>query len=146
MERLTGRSLHHLTHESQKLRSTTLPHDIDPPFESCRLCRLWISNSCPGGSIPIMVIANAIQMVVLMGASKQETCGRNSLRRCVKQSMMNAVPTGALNKENSNLTNAQQIIVDSVMNARTVQAGSDLNPRLRVWGGELAPMNLLLSW
>ena len=42
-----------------------------------------------------MVVANAIQVVVLMGASKNE---------------------------NANLTNAQQIVVDSVMNARTVQA------------------------
>ena len=42
-----------------------------------------------------MVIANALQMIVLLGASK---------------------------KENANLTNAQQIVVDSVMNARTVQA------------------------
>ncbi|CAE7217756.1 ABCB1 [Symbiodinium natans] len=55
----------------------------------------WQMSLVMLGSIPIMVIANAIQMVVLMGASKQE---------------------------NSNLTNAQQIIVDSVMNARTVQA------------------------
>eukprot|EP00435_Cladocopium_sp_Y103_P003448 s4310_g1.t1 len=47
------------------------------------------------GSIPVMVLANAIQMVVLLGAAKSE---------------------------NENLTQAQQIVTDSVMNARTVQA------------------------
>lgn len=47
------------------------------------------------GSIPIMILANAIQMIVLLGASKND---------------------------NENLTNAQQIVTDSLMNARTVQA------------------------
>jgi len=47
------------------------------------------------GSIPVMVLANAIQMVVLLGAAKSE---------------------------NENLTNAQQIVTEAVMNARTVQA------------------------
>eukprot|EP00438_Fugacium_kawagutii_P035094 Skav226924 [mRNA] locus=scaffold3728:95013:98921:- [translate_table: standard] len=47
------------------------------------------------GSIPVMVLANAVQMVMLLGAAKSE---------------------------NENLTNAQQIVTDSVMNARTVQA------------------------
>ncbi|CAE7260932.1 ABCB1 [Symbiodinium pilosum] len=55
----------------------------------------WQMSLVMLGSIPIMVVANAIQVVVLMGASKNE---------------------------NANLTNAQQIVVDSVMNARTVQA------------------------
>eukprot|EP00439_Symbiodinium_sp_Y106_P024056 s2066_g2.t3 len=55
----------------------------------------WQMSLVMLGSIPIMVIANALQMIVLLGASK---------------------------KENANLTNAQQIVVDSVMNARTVQA------------------------
>ncbi|CAJ1374272.1 unnamed protein product [Effrenium voratum] len=47
------------------------------------------------GSIPIMIVANAIQMLVLLGATKNE---------------------------NEDLTHAQQIVVDSVMNARTIQA------------------------
>jgi len=47
------------------------------------------------GSIPVMILANAIQMLVLLGASKND---------------------------NENLTNAQQIVTDSLMNARTVQA------------------------
>ena len=46
-------------------------------------------------SIPVMIGANVIQMLVLLGASKTD---------------------------NENLTNAQQIVTDSLMNARTVQA------------------------
>jgi len=55
----------------------------------------WQMSLVMLGSIPIMVAANALQMLVLLGASKNE---------------------------NENITNAQQIVVDSVMNARTVQA------------------------
>ncbi|CAL1142099.1 unnamed protein product [Cladocopium goreaui] len=55
----------------------------------------WQMSLVMLGSIPIMVAANAIQMLVLLGASKNE---------------------------NENLTNAQQVVTDSVMNARTVQA------------------------
>ena len=46
-------------------------------------------------SIPVMIGANVIQMLVLLGASKTD---------------------------NENLTNAQQIVTDSLKNARTVQA------------------------
>lgn len=55
----------------------------------------WQMSLVMLGSIPIMVAANAVQMLVLLGASKNE---------------------------NENLTNAQQVVTDSVMNARTVQA------------------------
>ena len=55
----------------------------------------WQMSLVMLGSVPIMVAANALQMLVLLGASKSE---------------------------NENITNAQQIVVDSVMNARTVQA------------------------
>ncbi|CAK9118150.1 unnamed protein product [Durusdinium trenchii] len=54
-----------------------------------------MGNEMKRGSIPIMILANAIQMIVLLGASKND---------------------------NENLTNAQQIVTDSLMNARTVQA------------------------
>ena len=55
----------------------------------------WQMSLVMLGSIPIMIAAQAIQMLVLLGASKNE---------------------------NENITNANQIVVDSVMNARTVQA------------------------
>ncbi|CAK9045272.1 ATP-dependent translocase ABCB1 (ATP-binding cassette sub-family B member 1) (Multidrug resistance protein 1) (P-glycoprotein 1) (Phospholipid transporter ABCB1) (CD antigen CD243) [Durusdinium trenchii] len=55
----------------------------------------WQMSLVMLGSIPVMILANAIQMMVLLGASKNE---------------------------NTNLKNAQQIVTDSVMNARTVQA------------------------
>ena len=55
----------------------------------------WEMSLVMLGSIPIMIAAQAIQMLVLLGASKNE---------------------------NENITNANQIVVDSVMNARTVQA------------------------
>jgi len=55
----------------------------------------WEMSLVMLGSIPIMIAAQALQMLVLLGASKSE---------------------------NENITNANQIVVDSVMNARTVQA------------------------
>jgi len=55
----------------------------------------WEMSLVMLGSIPIMIAAQALQMLVLLGASKNE---------------------------NENITNANQIVVDSVMNARTVQA------------------------
>ncbi|CAJ1449438.1 unnamed protein product, partial [Effrenium voratum] len=61
------------------------------------------------GSIPIMIVANAIQMLVLLGATKNE---------------------------NEDLTMAQQIVTDSVMNARTVQA----------LGVEKALVAMYVSW
>eukprot|EP00435_Cladocopium_sp_Y103_P060749 s354_g22.t1 len=64
----------------------------------------WQMSLVMLGSIPIMVAANAIQMLVLLGASKNEILGRLGHRK------------------NENLTNAQQVVTDSVMNARTVQA------------------------
>lgn len=55
----------------------------------------WQMSLVMLGAIPLMVLANAIQMMVLLGASKNE---------------------------NETLKNAQQLVTDSVMNARTVQA------------------------
>ncbi|CAE7381505.1 ABCB1, partial [Symbiodinium pilosum] len=55
----------------------------------------WQMSLVMLGSIPVMIAAQALQMLVLLGASKNE---------------------------NENITNANQIVVDSVMNARTVQA------------------------
>ena len=55
----------------------------------------WEMSLVMLGSIPVMIAAQALQMLVLLGAAKSE---------------------------NENITNANQIVVDSVMNARTVQA------------------------
>ena len=55
----------------------------------------WQMSLVMLGAIPIMVLANAMQFLVMLGASKNE---------------------------NQNLTNAQQVVTDSLMNARTVQA------------------------
>ena len=55
----------------------------------------WQMSLVMLASIPIMIAASALQWLVLLGASKNE---------------------------NQNITNANQIVVDSVMNARTVQA------------------------
>mmetsp|Transcript_59499 Transcript_59499/g.139248 ORF Transcript_59499/g.139248 Transcript_59499/m.139248 type:complete len:1290 (-) Transcript_59499:79-3948(-) len=69
----------------------------------------WQMSLVMLGSIPIMIAANALQMLVLLGASKNE---------------------------NENITNAQQIVVDSVMNARTVQA----------LGVERSLVDMYMSW
>eukprot|EP00930_Biecheleria_cincta_P042445 TRINITY_DN29208_c0_g1_i1.p1 TRINITY_DN29208_c0_g1~~TRINITY_DN29208_c0_g1_i1.p1 ORF type:complete len:1315 (-),score=229.41 TRINITY_DN29208_c0_g1_i1:121-3717(-) len=55
----------------------------------------WQMSLIMLGSIPVMIAANAIQMIVLLGASKNE---------------------------NSDLKLSQQIVTDAVSNARTVQA------------------------
>mmetsp|Transcript_37903 Transcript_37903/g.84730 ORF Transcript_37903/g.84730 Transcript_37903/m.84730 type:complete len:699 (-) Transcript_37903:43-2139(-) len=69
----------------------------------------WQMSLVMLGSIPIMILANALQMIVLLGASKNE---------------------------NENLSNAQQIVVDSVMNARTVQA----------LGAEKSLVTMYINW
>lgn len=55
----------------------------------------WQMSLIMLGSIPVMIAANAIQMIVLLGASKNE---------------------------NEDLKQSQQIVTDAVSNARTVQA------------------------
>jgi len=66
----------------------------------------WQMSLAMLGSIPIMVAANAIQMVVLLGASKNE---------------------------NEELKLAQQVVSDSVSNSRTVQALGNEAELLRLY-------------